>query len=101
MRQRTTTTIAIQGPILRFDLPGLYRRVCELLARREAPVLICDIRAVEADAVSVDALARLALAARRFDCQVRLHGASKELRELVSFMGLDEVLLSESAPGSK
>jgi ABC-type transporter Mla MlaB component len=101
VRQRTTTTIAIQGPILRSDLPGLYRRVCQLLAGREAPLAICEVRGVEADAVSVEALARLALAARRNDCQVRLRGASKELLELVSFMGLDEVLLCESTPGSK
>jgi ABC-type transporter Mla MlaB component len=101
VRQRTRTTLAIHGPILRCDLPGLYRRVCDLLARREARVLICDVHGVEADAVSVDALARLALAARRYDCQVRLRGASKELSELVSFMGLDEVLFSESAPESK
>ena len=101
MRQRTTTTIAIQGPILRSDLPGLYRRVCEMLSRCETPVAICDVRGVEADAVAVEALARLALAARRNECQVRLRGASKELLELVSFMGLDEVLRSESTPGSK
>ena len=99
MRHRKTITIAIQGPILRSDLPGLYERVCHLAARREAPILVCDLLAVEADAVSVDALARLALAARRYDCQVRLRGASKELRELVSFMGLEEVL-SASVPGA-
>ena len=99
MRHPTTITIAIQGPILRSDLPGLYDRVCHLASRREAPILVCDLLAVEADAVSVDALARLALAGRRYDCQVRLRGASKELRELVSFMGLEEVL-STSAPGS-
>lgn len=99
MRHRKTTTIAIQGPILRSDLPGLYERVCHLVARSEVPILVCDLLDVEADAVSVDALARLALAARRYDCQVRLRGASKELRELVTFMGLEEVL-SASAPGS-
>jgi len=30
--------------------------------------------------------------ARRHDCQVRLRGASEELRELLTFMGLDAVL---------
>ncbi len=99
MRHRTTITVAIQGPILRSDLPGLYERVCRLAARLEAPILVCDLLAVEADAVAVDALARLALAAGRYDCQLRLRGASKELRELVSFMGLDEVL-SAWAPAS-
>ena len=47
---------------------------------------------VEPDAVTVDALARLQLAARRLGCQVRLRNASDELRELVAFMGLCDVL---------
>jgi ABC-type transporter Mla MlaB component len=47
---------------------------------------------VASDAVTVDALARLQLAARRHGCQVRLRGASMELRELVAFMGLRDVL---------
>jgi ABC-type transporter Mla MlaB component len=42
--------------------------------------------------VTVDALARLQLAARRHQCQVRLRGASNELRALVAFMGLGDVL---------
>ena len=47
---------------------------------------------VEPDAVVVDALARLQLAARRTGCQVRLRNASRELLELVAFMGLCDVL---------
>jgi len=100
VRQRTTITLAIQGPILRSDLPGLYHRVCALLARRRPPALVCEVHGVEADAVSIEALARLALSARRHDSQLQLLGASQELRELISFMGLDEVL-GESGPGSK
>jgi ABC-type transporter Mla MlaB component len=42
--------------------------------------------------VTVDALARLQLAARRHGCTVRLQNASSELLELVSFMGLRDVL---------
>jgi len=55
-------------------------------------VVFYDVRGVTADAATVDALARLQLAARRRQCQVRLRGASKELRELVAFLGLSEVL---------
>ena len=55
-------------------------------------VVFYDVRGVTADAATVDALARLQLAARRRQCQVRLLGASKELRELVAFLGLSEVL---------
>jgi ABC-type transporter Mla MlaB component len=42
--------------------------------------------------VTVDALARLQLAARRAGCQVRLRRASAELRSLVALMGLADVL---------
>jgi ABC-type transporter Mla MlaB component len=85
-----TIAFAIAGPILRDDLPGLCERVCALLA--EGDVALCDVRGVEPDAVTVDALARLQLAARRHGCYVRLRRASPELRELVAFMGLRDVL---------
>jgi ABC-type transporter Mla MlaB component len=86
------TTLTVRGPIARDDLPGLCDRVCALLAAGSAGVVLCEIRSVEPDAVTVDALARLQLAARRHGCQVRLCNASDELLELVSFMGLRDVL---------
>lgn len=82
---------AIRGPITRADLPGLCERVCALLKRSRA-VVLCEVCGVEPDAVTVDALARLQLAAQRRGCQVRLRHASRELLELVSFMGLADVL---------
>lgn len=84
---------AIRGPISRADLPGLAARVCTVLAESGAHVILCDVRGVQADAVVVDALARLQLAACRHGRRVRLRRASDELRELVGFMGLTEVLL--------
>jgi ABC-type transporter Mla MlaB component len=83
---------AITGPIAHADLPGLCDRVCAVLTASGADIAICDVRSVEPDAVTVDALARLQLAARRHGCQVRLRGASRELRELLRFMGLRDVL---------
>jgi ABC-type transporter Mla MlaB component len=83
---------AIRGPIARADLPGLCERVCALLERNDGDVVLCDVDGVAADAVTVDALARLQLAAQRHRCQVRLCGASSELLELVAFMGLSDVL---------
>jgi hypothetical protein len=41
---------------------------------------------------TVDALARLALAARRIGCELKLRDPSRELRELVAFAGLAEAL---------
>jgi ABC-type transporter Mla MlaB component len=87
-----TAAFAIRGPIARADLPGLCDRVCALLDESRAAVVLCDVRGVEPDAVTVDALARLQLATRRYACRVRLRHASDELLELVSFMGLSEIL---------
>jgi ABC-type transporter Mla MlaB component len=82
---------AISGPITREDLPGLCDRVCALLAT-SGSVVRCDVAGVEPDAVTVEAVARLQLAARRRGCEVRLYNASDALRELVELMGLTNVL---------
>ena len=82
----------IRGPIARADLPGLCERVCALLTATRAEVVRCHVTGVAADAVTVDALARLQLAARRHGCRVLLHSASPELLDLVAFMGLRDVL---------
>ena len=87
-----TLAFAVRGPIARSDLPGLCDRVCALLGESGAEALRCDVAGVEPDAVTVDALARLQLAAKRYGCRVRLRNASAELRELVAFMGLEDVL---------
>ena len=57
-----------------------------------ADVAVCDVAGVAADAVTVDALARLQLAARRHGCRIQLEHASAELRDLIAFMGLEDVL---------
>ena len=53
---------------------------------------MCDLRGVAADCVTVDALARIHLAARRAGVQLSVRHASVELRELLAFTGLDAVL---------
>ena len=80
-----SVSFAIWGPITRADLPGLCDRVCGLLGR---------------PGVTVDALARLQLAASRRGCQVRLQNASDELCALVSFMGLQDVLPEDGPVGA-
>ena len=87
-----TFAFAIEGPIARTDLPGLCERVRGLLDECGAAVAVCDVHGVEPDAVTVDALARLQLAARRRRCRIRLRGASPELLQLVELMGLRDVL---------
>lgn len=88
-----SVAIAIRAPLLREDLPGLYLRTCALLRSGPAPaLLLCDVRGVAADGVALDALARLALAARREGARVQLRGSSPELRGLVALAGLAGVL---------
>jgi len=95
-----TLAFAIRGPIARADLPGLCDRVCAVLATRGTAVVVCDVTRVVPDAVTVDALARLQLAARRQGCEVRLRNASAALLDLVELMGLTEVLCEEAFPSA-
>jgi ABC-type transporter Mla MlaB component len=88
----TTIVFAIHGPIERDDLPGLCARVCALFERTRPQVAFCELDGVGADAITADALARLQLAARRRGCQVRLRNPPADVRELIAFMGLSEVL---------
>jgi ABC-type transporter Mla MlaB component len=90
--ERSTISFSIAVPIERSDLPGLVARVHGLLADSGASLALCDVTGANADAVTVDALARLRLAARRNGCQVRLLNASRELRALIAFMGLRDTL---------
>jgi ABC-type transporter Mla MlaB component len=91
-RHSCMTDFAIWGPIAREDLPGLCDRICALLHASGGGFSRCDVAGVEPDAVTVDALCRLQLAARRLGCEVRLCNASDQLQELIAFMGLREVL---------
>jgi MFS superfamily sulfate permease-like transporter len=83
---------AIRGPILHADLPGLFRRICAVLDRSDAEVLLCDVSGAEPDAVTVEALARLQLAVGRRGRRARLCFASAELLELIEFMGLRDLV---------
>ncbi len=93
-----TAGFVVRGPIKRSDLPGLTERVCALLAGNRdsaspCPIVHCDVADVSPDAPTVEALARLHLAGRRYGVQVRLRNAAPELLDLVAFMGLGEVLI--------
>ena len=54
-----------------------------------------DVSAFAPDLVSIDTLARLRLRVRRLGRPLELRGASDELRELVAFVGLRDVLALE------
>ena len=60
-----------------------------------AATLLVDVAGLDAGAVTLDVLARLQLVARRCGFRLRLRGSSPELRELIEFAGLGEVLPEE------
>lgn len=88
-----TITFTLRGPIRRADLPQLCDALSTLVRRNAAVVARCDVSAVEADAAAVDVLAQIQLAARQLGCSLRFTDSSSALRELISFMGLAEILL--------
>jgi ABC-type transporter Mla MlaB component len=87
-------TLTIWGPLCRDDLPGLYQRVCSCLAALPPGDIACDVTGVAADAVAVEALARLQLAARANAQRVVMTGASEPLRAIIELVGLAGVLVA-------
>jgi ABC-type transporter Mla MlaB component len=91
--------LGMSGRIERAEIPGLCERVQVLLTLQAVDRLVCDVGAIVApDAVTVDALARLQLTARRLGREVRIRHAPRELQELLALMGLSDVVpLSDSS----
>lgn len=94
-----TAVIRITGKVARSDVPQLC---AELGARIDeqhqgaVPVdAVCDVGALPADLVAVEAVARLHLTARRHGCRLRLYDVRPELRELLHLVGLGS--LAEAA----
>jgi ABC-type transporter Mla MlaB component len=90
--EQTTAVLVIADPIADGDAAKLCERLRAVAQASGAEFIVCDVRALAADCRSVDALARLQLAARRLGRRIRLHRASHELEALLSFVGLAEVL---------
>ena len=88
-----TIVFEIRGRIQPSDVDALCDDVCKHLGASSARRIVCDLgHALAADAVAVDALARLQLGARRLGRWVELRNASPALSELLDLMGLDEAL---------
>jgi ABC-type transporter Mla MlaB component len=92
MAVENVNCVTIRGPLRRADLPGLYTRVCLALDGQAGGVLVCDAAQVASDAIAVEALCRLRLGARRHGREVCLANASPGLLDLVTFLGLGDVI---------
>lgn len=86
--------LVMDDRVTRADIPALCAQAEALLEDAHGDLLICDAGALAgADAVVVDALARLQLVARRFGCEFRVRRASPELTRLITLMGLGDIVL--------
>jgi anti-anti-sigma regulatory factor len=74
-------------------------RSCPWMGASPPTTIVVDVSAFAPDAVTVDALARLQIAARRAGRRLQLRNASDDLQKLIAFVGLDGVLRVE--PGRK
>jgi ABC-type transporter Mla MlaB component len=85
--------LVLGGPIARADIALLCDRVRLLLEGSGAGLVVCDVGAlVDPDAVTIDALARLQLTARRAGSRIQVHHPCRELQELLALAGLCDVL---------
>ena len=92
-RRAGVLVVTIRGAIVHADAERLTDRLRASLRASAAGTVVCDVAGlVEVDMAAVDALARLALVARRDGRRLRLRGASPALRELIALSGLAGVL---------
>ncbi|MFY1693116.1 STAS domain-containing protein [Plantactinospora sp. WMMB782] len=102
MQHEPTSPLLVIDPALgRADIPEVCARLVDLLARHpgQGGVVVCDVsRVAEPSAVTVDALARLRLTARRLGVDLRLRAAPVRLRQLLALTGLAAVIPLEGAP---
>ena len=76
----------------RADVVAACARLRALAAGEGIERVACDVGELAAELAAVDALARLALVARRLGCPLRVRRASPQLRDLVELCGLTERL---------
>jgi ABC-type transporter Mla MlaB component len=92
--------LVLTGPITRADFPTLCARARAVVEAEDCDPVVCDVgELADPDAVTVDALTRLQLTARRIGRRVQLRHACLELQDLLVFMGLEDVLPCDAASG--
>jgi ABC-type transporter Mla MlaB component len=83
--------VVIGGSIEPADVAALCERARPMLiavAANDADRVVCEVGMLRADLAAVDALARLALTARRLDRSIVLRDEPPALRELLALAGL-------------
>jgi anti-anti-sigma regulatory factor len=87
------TYIAVAAAVTRADIPALCADLADRLRANTGDVVVCDLTAVTApDLVTVEALARLRLTARRHGRAFTIRGCNPNLGGLIGLLGLGEAL---------
>ena len=85
--------VVVGGSFAPADVPEVVRQMRRVAAAQECLGILCDVGPLRSvDLVTVDALAQLALAARRLGKELRLTNSTIELRDLLALAGLEAVL---------
>jgi anti-anti-sigma factor len=93
-----TTVVKLSGHLDQVDVPQLSACVCSALAEAGSGPIVCDIGTLTtSDAVALDALGRLQLAAIRGGRRIYLRGVGHKLQELLELAGLTGVLPVEGS----
>lgn len=86
-------SFTVGAAVARADIPVLCADLADLLRGRGPGIVDCDVAAVATpDLVTVEALARLRLTARRHGWQLVVRGAEPGLLRLVGLLGLADAL---------
>jgi ABC-type transporter Mla MlaB component len=86
-------TVVVGTRLTPGDVLDLWDIAGPLLDAAPGRSLVCDVTALTVvDCGTIDALARMALRARRHGSRVHLRNASRELRELLALCGLAAVV---------
>jgi hypothetical protein len=78
--------------VTRADVKAACERLHALARGGDIDAVACDVSELAAELAAVDALARLALVARRLGCPLKVRRASPALRDLVELCGLTDAL---------
>ncbi|MFR9722526.1 STAS domain-containing protein [Streptomyces sp. MS19] len=91
-----STEFRVWGPLVREDVPGLCERLDGELRRSGAVVVTVDLAELGVPGpAAVDAVARMRLTAGRAGCRTRFRHVSDGLRELLTLIGLGELLADD------
>ncbi|WP_328476378.1 STAS domain-containing protein [Actinoplanes sp. NBC_00393] len=85
-----TASFAVGAALTRADIPVLCAGLALLLRDQPAAVVECDVAVARPDVVTVEALARLRLTARRHGSRLVLAGAGPDLLALLALLGLGD-----------